>query len=114
MGQDGPVSSDTRSVQDSTVGRFTGGRPADPELATVLDLLSAEDFRILQLFSPDGAPLDPRLWAEAADAVRTLMDIDVTDPAGLVSYRVQLVETCAGGLRLSRLGRAAAAHVRNR
>lgn len=67
------------------------------------------DVRTLRLFPVDGAPLAQQLDAGSGDIVQRLLDLDVIDPTGMVSFRVQLVEPCAGGLRLSRLGRAVVA-----
>ena len=89
-----------------------GPRPfADPRIASIRHALDQAAIDLLLAFPPDGSstPESPR----GADALLArLLDLKVADPAGLVAIRVQLVEPCCGGLRLSRLGRAVASAIR--
>lgn len=86
--------------------------PSDARVAAVLERLGPDDLRALLAFPPDGAAIGPAS-AGMEEAIRGLLDLELVDPEGLVSFRVQLVEPCSGGLRLSRLGRAAVSAVWN-
>lgn len=86
----------------------------DSRLALVLDMLGPDDIRTLLLFPPAGVEVDAHLLHGLGDSISRLHDLDVIDPSGLVSFRVALVEPCADGVRLSRLGRAAVARLLQR
>lgn len=86
----------------------------DPRLVMVLDMLGPDDVRTLLMVSSAGAWVDAKALAGAGDGISRLRDLDVIDPSGLVSFRVALVEPCAEGVRLSRLGRAAVACLQQR
>jgi hypothetical protein len=83
----------------------------DPLLALVLDRLEAPVLTALPLFPPDGAPIVD-IPAGFEDSVQHLLDLELVDPDGLVSFRVRLAEPDQAGLRLSRLGRAVASALR--
>lgn len=86
---------------------MAGPGQSDPRIAAVLDRLGQSGLHVLRAFPPDGTPI-PMLSADMEQAVQDLLGLELLDPESLVSFRVHLVEPCAGGLRLSRLGRAAA------
>lgn len=85
----------------------------DPLLALVLDRLEAPVRMALLQFPPDGAPIADRP-AGFEDRLQQLLDLELVDPDGLVSFRVRLAEPDRAGLRLSRLGRAVASALRAR
>jgi hypothetical protein len=85
----------------------------DARVALVLDRLGTDEVQALLLFPPDGRPMSS--VPPGMDSIlRGFLALDLVDPAGMVSFRVQLVEAGSDGLRLSRLGRAAAAEIRAR
>lgn len=84
---------------------------SDPRIVSIRDALDPAAIDLLLTFPADGTSI-ALLPPEAEPVLARLMDLAVADPAGLVAFRAQLVETCQGGVRLARLGRAIALAVR--